>query len=171
MDFIKSLRSGSSSTVNKPRTINRSRSAASVKNDPALPVTAKPPSNLKNRFNEIKCPGGANRGQSNTDRLKAQRMETRRNQRANMYNNHRVIDDSVCANNETVLDSNLQSTFMIPDNLSPRKKKLAFWRAQREAQKKVDKRPVFKVTHCDPKIFERPKSTMTKSYVYYSFII
>lgn len=170
MDFIKSLRSGSSSTVNKPRTFNRSRSAASVKNEPAPLVTAKPPSSLKDRFNEIKCPGGGvNRGQSSTDRLKAQRMETRRNQRANMYNNRRVIDDSVCTNNETVLDSNLQSTFMIAENLSPRKKKLAFWRAQREAQKKVDKRPVFKVTHCDPKIFERPKSAMTKSYVAKSF--
>ena len=141
-------------------------------NYPSLAVAvavARPPS-LKERFTDVKCPSG--KGVSSTDRIKAQRMESRRNQRADLINNRRVIDESACTSNETVLDSNLQSTFVVPVHLSPRKRKLAFWKAQRDSvRKEEEKRPIFKVAHVDPRIFERPR-TIVKSYVSsFSFIV
>jgi len=107
---------------------------------------------------------------SNSERLRLQKNESRRNQRDNIFNNRRIdadITDDSHVTNTTTNKSNLQSTFVIPENLSPRKKKLALWRQQRieaATRKPVENRPVFKVTHVPERIFEKQRP-LPKSYV------
>ncbi len=99
---------------------------------------------------------------SNSERLRLQKNESRRNQRDNIFDNRRIdavitvcnecIDSSIVeftddshVTNTTTNQSNLHSTFVIPEKLSLRKKALALWRQQRivaATRKPVENRPV-----------------------------
>ena len=172
MDFIKSLRSGYgvNTTMNKTNVkTNRINSSKPGQETSKFNMITKPPVNTKATFkdrfiNNNKCP--TTKLKTNSERLKTERQESRRNQRSNMINNRRIINTSELNDND--LDSTNLQSIVIPSDLSPRKQKLMLWRAKKEAMKKVDKKPVFKVTHVNPNIFEKQK-TLPKSYVRYIF--
>jgi hypothetical protein len=173
MDFIKSLRS-SGPSVSRPIYTPRLNSTNQV-NFGRVPeetpmVRPRVKESLKDRF-QMGAKGLTGKNLTNSEKLRIQKEESRRNQRNNMINHRRIEnagkDDSHDVNNE----SNLHSTFVLPENLSPRKKKLALWRQQRRevaAKNPVENRPVFKVTHVPDRIFERPRP-MPKSYVRNAF--
>lgn len=161
MDFIKSLRSsGPSSTIKSNLTrMNSTR----IQDGPVTrPPTNKP--SLRERFMQP-TKSSSRQSQSNTERLKLQREETRKNQRMNRFNSCRMTGTNEIDKSD--IESNI-SCIKIPENLSPRKKKLMEWRNRKAmAPKPVENRPAWRVTNSSSGLFEN-KKPIPKSYSFNS---
>lgn len=174
MDFIKSLRSFAPPT-NK---MNSSRMNSTRMNE--NPTTSRPPikrqESLKDRFSEkSKCPT-SRYPINNSEKIRQQKEEARKNQRMNKLTSHRIKNAiptnstpfiTSTSNNASKCESStneadLSSTFILAENLSPKKLQLAMWRKERDAAAKkakiANQRPAWKVTHVDPRILDNRKA-------------
>ena len=156
MDFIKSLRAKTSHLSNAKTRNNESN---------ALPPA--PPAK-----SVLKCPLPK---QSKTDQIKLERELDRRNQRLNMITKCRIGNtSSVKAATEPackstvckIEDGDLNSTYVLPLSGNRRQLLSAWQKEKKEKQfQKPPPRPVFKVTHVDPRMLEFSKSQSMSSLV------
>lgn len=182
MDFIKSLRSFTPLTNNNRMNSSRMNSTR-INENPV--TTSRPPlrkqESFKDRFSEkSKCPTA--RGPSSSEKIRQQKEEARRNQRLNKLTSHRIKNTipststpfirSSTSNNASeceasITEADLSSTFIMAENLSPRKLRLAMWRKEKDAAAKKAKvanaRPAWRATNVDPRILEN-KSKIGKAY-------
>jgi len=123
MDFIKSLRSSGPSVprpIFKPRFNKPNQVKFGRMPEETMMTRPRVKESLKERF-QMGAKGFTAKYPTNQEKLRKKKEESRCNQRNNIINHRRI-------ENADKDDSNLQSTLVLPEGLSPRKKKVALWR-------------------------------------------